>query len=164
MKTFQIKRVVYLLSLFTFGLVTLGSSFSRAQGPCFTVSAPVGPQQPACSGPCIIAGAACNHCYDYTIKSSCDGEQPDSFKIDGNGGCFSFCSPNGDFKEPDYRTNCDPNAKWAVWQQAYPITTTQGGVLRICAPAGTKLTFRLVHHNGPSPCNSPCDTVDILQP
>ena len=137
---------------------------------CFHIDDAVGAitkQDPPCSGPCTTNGSNCNNCWNFTIYACNNTLHPDSFKItatgfQGGSACFSVCSPTGDFIDPDGRTNCDPNAKFPGLVLGHaPITSTQGASFTICAPPGATIHIELDHHSGQSPCQWPCDPVDI---
>ena len=139
---------------------------------CFCVKS-LGTHEPPCTTPCVTGGDLCNNCWDFDIYACNDQLLPDSFLITaefpGNPpqpACFSFCSPHGEFVEPDYRNNCDPNPKWPAIKQinginTFNITTTNPGHIIICAPPGSVVHIKLVHHVGEPPCVQPCPTVDI---
>ncbi len=167
--TFDFQRKV-LFSVVAFCILSLFSSnvtaqpVISAQSGCFTVSGSSAHSDCWPYAQCPLTGSTCGNCYSFKITSCNDdpnGEDPDSFQINGkdangHGTCFSICSSAGDFILGTYSSNvCDTTQKQIVWNGTGNMTTTNGGLVTICAAQFSKIKISLIHHNG-TLCTSPC--------
>lgn len=134
---------------------------------CFNITNPARNLNGCTGGNCSETGDPCsgNVCYDvsiYSCNNDPGGEDPDSFFITADDGatpphavCFNVCSSVFNVESSD--AGCGQAPKVPNWMSSTHMSTTNGGSITICAPAGSVIHIQLDHHTGtlcsaPNPC------------